>query len=455
MHYNILFCNDLFGFLSGTSYRLRADGTTDFPYLSPRLVDVCGVPAKQGLENPRVLMAMIHPEDLPAFCAGIAASAAALSPWHTEFRLQPVRSGTVWIEAMATPARQENGDIVWHGFMFDITGRKALEEASRQHTHLLEVAQEAAGLGCFITDLESGNWTSSPRMDDIMGIDAAFERTVAAWGGLVHPDDRARATAEFEQAARRNEPLQHQYRIVRPRDGAVRWIEAWGRLECEQERPARMIGMVRDITGRKQAEKHLRLSQFALEQASDAVYWIHPDSSIFFVNEAACRMLGYSQAELTAMAVKDLNAEISVAFWREHWRDLQRQHSIRLETTHRGKDGRIIPVEVSANYVMFEGREYNCAIVRDISQRKLYESQLGPGARWLHALAAGFGACLPECGGRTAVPAGCGERYHGTQAIRTGHPGTQCHPGAEGRGAHRPARRRQRRQEPVHGAHES
>jgi PAS domain-containing protein len=76
------------------------------------------------------------------------------------------------------------------------------------------------------------------------------------------------------------------------------------------------------------------------------------------------------------MAVKDLNAEISAAFWREHWRDLQRRHSIRLETTHRAKDGRIIPVEVSANYVVFEGREYNCAIVRDISQRKLYESQL-------------------------------------------------------------------------------
>jgi len=240
------------------SYRLRPDGTADFPYISPRLVDVFGVTAEKCLEDARVLMAMIHPEDLPAFRAGVAASAVALSPWHSEFRIMHPHKGLVWIEAMAMPVEQENADIVWHGLLFDITERKAQEEASRRHTHLLEVAQEAAGLGYFVTDLQAGVWTSSPRMDDIMGIDAAFERTIATWGGLVHPDDRARATAEFEQAACQNEPLQHQYRIIRPRDGAVRWVAAWGRFEYEQERPVRMIGTVKDITERKQAEERLR-----------------------------------------------------------------------------------------------------------------------------------------------------------------------------------------------------
>ncbi|MFM8445533.1 MAG: PAS domain S-box protein, partial [Methylococcus sp.] len=359
------------------SYRLRPDGRFDFPYLSPRLLDVFGITAESALADGESLMALVHPDDSSTFSASAAASAEALSPWRSEFRIRHPHKGLVWIEAMAMPVRQAHGDIVWHGFMFDITARKALEDASRQHTHLLEVAQEAAGLGYYVTELQTGVWTSSPRMDDIMGIDPAFERTIETWGGLVHPDDRPQALAEFEQAAQRGEPLRHQYRIIRPRDGAVRWIEAWGRFECEQDRAVRMIGTVKDITERRQAEEQLRLSQFAIEQASDAVYWIHPDSSIFYVNEAACRMLGYSQAELTAMRVTELDPGFPQERWREHWNDIKlREHSTRLETTHRAKDGRIIPVEVSANFLNYLGHEYNCAIVRDISQRKHYESQL-------------------------------------------------------------------------------
>jgi|GEM_PF-423652 len=130
-----------------------------------------------------------------------------------------------------------------------------------------------------------------------------------------------------------------------------------------------VAAFVRNVSERKRQEQSLRFSQFALESATDAVYWIHPDGSIFYVNEAACQMLGYSREELQSMAVSDLNSEFADAAWDAHWADLKEHGAARLETTHRARDGRVIPVEIAANFIQHEGCEYNCAIVRDITER--------------------------------------------------------------------------------------
>ncbi len=46
-----------------------------------------------------------------------------------------------------------------------------------------------------------------------------------------------------------------------------------------------------------ESEERLKFTQFALEKASDAAYWMRPDASLIYVNEAACRNLGYTRKE--------------------------------------------------------------------------------------------------------------------------------------------------------------
>lgn len=135
-------------------------------------------------------------------------------------------------------------------FVRDISDNKAAQAELQQRTHLLESAQAAAHLGYYLTDLNSRQWTSSPMLDDIMGIDATYDHTVDGWSQLVYPEDRQQATAEFEHAVQRQEPLHHQYRIVRPCDGKIIWVDAWGIFEYDQDRPVRIIGTVMDITER-------------------------------------------------------------------------------------------------------------------------------------------------------------------------------------------------------------
>lgn len=131
----------------------------------------------------------------------------------------------------------------------------------------------------------------------------------------------------------------------------------------------------RDITEQKQAEKALRLTRFSIEHASESMFWNTPDGRIVDVNEAACRSLGYTRQELLQLSLSDIAPYHSKEVWSQHFEELKKCGSIKLETEQRTKDGSFFPVEVVANYVQFGAEELNCAFVRDITDRKRVEDE--------------------------------------------------------------------------------
>lgn len=123
-------------------------------------------------------------------------------------------------------------------------------------------------------------------------------------------------------------------------------------------------------TKRKCAQESLRLMQFSIDRARDAIYWMGPDARFIYVNDAACNALGYSREELLTMSVHDVDPKFPAEVWPAHWEDVKRLKSDILESVHRTKDGRLFPVEIAINYMEFEGKEYNCAFARDVTERK-------------------------------------------------------------------------------------
>lgn len=122
------------------------------------------------------------------------------------------------------------------------------------------------------------------------------------------------------------------------------------------------------------SSQELLLAQFAIEHNGQAAYWMTPDARFFYVNGTATEHLGYTRAELLTMSIFDLDPSISTPEgWPRQWEEFKRRKALTLETTHRTKAGKIIPVEISLNFVVFEGKEYNCAFARDISERKTLE----------------------------------------------------------------------------------
>ena len=127
---------------------------------------------------------------------------------------------------------------------------------------------------------------------------------------------------------------------------------------------------------RKRAEQQVSLLRFALDNVREAAYLIDEKGLFHYINEEACRALGYTREELLGMGVLDINFDLSTEGWINHWTDLKSNRSLIFEGRHRAKDGHVFPVEVSANYFEYKGTAYNLALARDISERKRAEETL-------------------------------------------------------------------------------
>ncbi|MEZ4599812.1 MAG: PAS domain S-box protein [Syntrophotaleaceae bacterium] len=124
------------------------------------------------------------------------------------------------------------------------------------------------------------------------------------------------------------------------------------------------------------SEEALRFTQYAIDRTVDQAFWMTEDGRLFYVNDAACRALGYSREELVGMSIPEIDPTHPPEVFAEHWRTLVKHGCITMESLHRAKDGRVYPVEIRSNYVVFDGREYNCAFATDISERKRMETEL-------------------------------------------------------------------------------
>ncbi len=135
------------------------------------------------------------------------------------------------------------------------------------------------------------------------------------------------------------------------------------------------IVTLRSRAAREQAEQKVALLSFALDKVHEAAF-LMDEARLCYVNEEACRRLGYTRGELLGMSVSDIDPDFPAERWSDHWRDLKAQQSLTFESRHRTRDGRIFPVEISANYFEYGGRAYNLALVRDITERKRAEEEV-------------------------------------------------------------------------------
>lgn len=134
--------------------------------------------------------------------------------------------------------------------------------------------------------------------------------------------------------------------------------------------------IIQDITQRKEADRQARLADFTVQKAVDAIFWICPRGFIKQVNEAACRWYGYTKEEFLGKNLLEINRTVDPEGFRGIWEELKTAGQTLRESEHVDRAGRSFPVEIVAHYIEFEGMEYACANVRDISERKRKEAAL-------------------------------------------------------------------------------
>ncbi|MDD2733316.1 MAG: response regulator [Desulfuromonadaceae bacterium] len=136
------------------------------------------------------------------------------------------------------------------------------------------------------------------------------------------------------------------------------------------------IQALRNRRARRESERSVTLLSFALNNVRESAFLIDEQARFHYVNEESCRMLGYSRDELLTLSVTDVDPDFSLERWPAHWAELKSRHSLTFESHHKTRDGRFFPVELSANYLEYDGQGYNLALARDITDRKRAEEEL-------------------------------------------------------------------------------
>jgi PAS domain S-box-containing protein len=148
----------------------------------------------------------------------------------------------------------------------------------------------------------------------------------------------------------------------------------------ERDVSGAIIGTIvfgRNITSIRESEEQLRLKEFALDQAHEAVYLMDARGAGFlYVNEATCRSLGYSREELLGLSLPDIDPYISPEELQAIEDRLMTEGAVTVESRHRRSDGSSFPVEIRTSAFQYQGRMLGMALVRNITERKQAEQAL-------------------------------------------------------------------------------
>jgi len=96
------------------------------------------------------------------------------------------------------------------------------------------------------------------------------------------------------------------------------FIDSFFPIKGADGKPWAVGAVVLEITEHKQTEEKLRFKQSAVDHNADPTYWISADSKICYVNDAGCRILGYSQEELRSMTIPEIDPDFPPEAWPEN-----------------------------------------------------------------------------------------------------------------------------------------
>nr|MBK9653554.1 response regulator [Bacteroidota bacterium] len=183
---------------------------------------------------------------------------------------RPVTHDVIWVRVNGFPVLDNSGELIEIVISFiDITESRLAEQELKNSESFLKETQQIAHLGVYILDVENGTWTASEILEDILGIDANYEKTYEGGQEIIQPQWRKMVTDYFTAEVIGNrEKFDLQYRIIRPNDKEERWVHCVGDLKwSDDNKPLKLVATVQDITVIKQSEMLLKQKNEELEIA--------------------------------------------------------------------------------------------------------------------------------------------------------------------------------------------
>ncbi len=295
-----------------------------------------------------------------------------------QMRLRRKDGSPVWVLFTAVVFSGEGSQPLVLATVVDISGTKQAENNLHESELRFRTVYERSPIGIALVETRTGRFLQvNPKFCEIAGREEK-ELLARNLESISHPDDMELTREKLRQLA--EEDLAEyaiQKRYVRP-DGAVRWVRVMAvPMWAKGEKARWHLGLVEDISERKQVEEALRKSEehfrLLVEQASDGIFLASAEGRFLDINPAGAEMLGYPPDEIVRLSIADLVAAEEVPRISSEVARLADGSVIRSEWTFRRKDGTWFAGELVGRQLP-DGRLQG--ILRDTTERKRAESRL-------------------------------------------------------------------------------
>lgn len=256
-----------------------------------------------------------------------------------------------------------------------IEQRMKSDEVLRQSEARLRRAELASSSGNWELHLDTQTIFASAGAINVYGLNTKqYHFSDIKMAAL--PEYRALLDAAMNDLIQQGKPYDVEFRIHTMDSGELKDIHSVAFYEKENRI---VFGVIQDVTERRRIRKALEQEELRrrifLEQTRDGVALLRQDGSLVEWNPAFVEMLGYSEEEMGQLNVKDWDIKLNTQEIDEITSQLGLNH-MTLETRHRRKDGSQYDVEVSISGVEIAEQMYLFCLHRDITTRKLTETNL-------------------------------------------------------------------------------
>jgi signal transduction histidine kinase/CheY-like chemotaxis protein len=203
-----------------------------------------------------------------------AAGKGITSKTVLEFRIS--KEEKCFIELNLCPIYEENGNKIKHIFLCgqDVTAREKEIEFYKKRGEQLLYAAESAEIGLWFWNLIEEKLYSTPKCNEFFEISPFETLSYTDFLEVVHPDDRQNLINTFLESQKNGTEYDIEYRVIHS-GGNIHWLSTRGKTYLDSEgKPVNIMGVVRQITERKNADKELAkvytLEKKARDEAEEA-----------------------------------------------------------------------------------------------------------------------------------------------------------------------------------------
>ncbi|MEQ9553351.1 MAG: PAS domain S-box protein [Coleofasciculus sp. G3-WIS-01] len=381
--------------IPGAVYRCTWDSVGTMTFLSSAIQPISGYEASEFIHNRvRSFHSIIHPQDRRRVEESVWQSIDSQHPYTIEYRIVRADGKITWVYDQGQGILDENGVVQWlDGVILDITERKQTEIQLRETQAFLNSVVENLPVGVFIKDakdLQVMYWNKTS--EELLGYSKAqvlgkndYDFLPYEQARLLRAKDRQILTdgklVDIPEASL-NTPHRGE-RIVNTKKVP---------LLDEKGTPQYILGIVEDITERKQAEAALQESErhyrCIVETASEGVWVFDANNQITFANSRMAQMLGYPIEQMLGRSLFDFIDTESEALIQTYLERRRQGIQERYDFKFRRQDGSDLWAIISAT-PLFNDQGSFVGVLRmitDISDRKQAEEALQEREQFLRSI---------------------------------------------------------------------